>query len=282
MTDTPIPGDRAAHPEPPAEAARLADELVGYALDTLGGHPEALAAADIATKEHAADPVTDLDRSVEQHVRRRIAEVFPDHRVRGEEYDDTGPARARCVWWVDPIDGTTNFAHGIGWHSFSLALTVDDEPVLGVVADPSRREVYRAVGDTPATVGRRPARVSPATELAGTVVLTEWLAHTPWDGMPELLAGLAGAYCTARVMGSSALSIAQVAAGRAAAAVIGRFNAVDDLAAAFIAVRAGATVLSTDGTLHPTTGGIAVVAPGVTEALAALLPAEWAHRAQPH
>lgn len=222
--------------------------------------------------------MTAVDREIEVHVRRRIAEVFPGHRVAGEELDDTGPADSRYVWWVDPIDGTTDFAHGLGWHSSSLALTVDGEPVLAVVADPSRRETHRAAAGTPATLGGRPVEVSPVTTLAGSVVLTEWLAHVPWDGMTELPHGLAAAHATARVMGSSALSIAQVAAGRAAAAVIGSFDPVDDLAAAFVAVRAGAVVLSADGTLTPAGGGIALVAPGVADHVAALLPPGWRHR----
>lgn len=265
-------------PVVPAGAARLADELAEHAVDVVRDHPDAFAAVDVATKEHAADPVTAVDREIEGHVRRRIAEVFPGHRVRGEEFDDTGPADSRYVWWVDPIDGTTNFAHGIGWHSFSLALTVDGEPVLAVVADPSRREVHRAAAGARATVGGRPVAVSPVTTLAGSVVLTEWLAHVPWDGMAELLDGLAAAHATARIMGSSALSIAQVAAGRAAAAVIGRFSPVDDLAAAFVAVRAGAVVLSADGTLTPAGGGIALVAPGVADQVAAHLPPGWRRR----
>lgn len=261
----------------PRGAAELADELTAFAMASMRAQPGPFPDADIATKAHAADPVTAVDRAVETHVRRRIADVFPGHRVCGEEFDPTGPPDAMYVWWVDPVDGTTNFAHGIGWHSFSLALVRDGEPVLGIVADPSRGEIYRAAVGQAAAVGGRRAAVATATGLAGAVVMTEWLAHVPWDGMPALLTGLADAHATSRIMGSSALSLAQVAAGRAAAAVIGHFSAVDDLAAAYIAVRAGAVVISADGTLMPARGGIAVAAPGIAEQLRALLPPDWAH-----
>lgn len=262
----------------PAGAEALAEELADYAIAQLRTNAGPFQETDIATKAHAADLVTDVDRALESYVRERIGQLFADHRIVGEEFGETGPPAASHTWWIDPVDGTTNFAHGIGWHSFSLALTVDGVPVLGFVADPSRNEVYRAVsapGSLP-TVAGSVARVAPTDRLAGTVVCTEWLAHVPWDGMPEMLDGLAAAHSTVRIMGSSALSLAQVAAGRAAAAAIGRFSPIDDLAAAFIAVRAGAQVISVDGSLFPPTGGIAVAAPGVADQLRALLPRTWA------
>lgn len=261
----------------PNGAADLADDLARSAVDTVRTWRGPVPSREIGTKEHAADLVTPVDREIETRTRRRIAAAFPGHRVIGEEAGASGPDDARQVWWIDPIDGTTNFAHGIPWCSFSLALTVDGAPVLGIVADPARNEIFRAVQEGPVTVDAHPAVVAAATELAGTVVLTEWLAHRPWDGMHRMLTGLAGAHCTARIMGSSALSLAQVAAGRAAAAVIGRFSAIDDLAAAYVAVRAGAHVISADGTLTPPHGGICVTAPGITEQLRELLPQEWAH-----
>lgn len=265
----------------PAGAAELADALARTAGVMIRDRRGPVPPADIRAKDHPADLVTPVDRDVETMVRRRISEEFPGHRVCGEEFGRSGPTDSRHVWWVDPVDGTTNFAHGIPWYSFSLALAVDGQPVLGVVADVSRSEVFRAVHGGAPTVGGRPATVSEVADLAGGVVLTEWLAHRSWPGMSAMLAGLADLHCTARVMGSSALSLAQVAAGRAAAAVIGSFSAIDDLAAAYVAVRAGADVISVDGTLTPPHGGIAVTAPGVTEQLRALLPPDWADRPHP-
>lgn len=260
----------------PDGAGELADGLARSVVELLRARRGPVPAVEVGRKEHAADLVTPVDREIEALTRRRITAAFPDHRVRGEEDGASGPADARAVWWLDPIDGTTNFANGIPWYSYSIALAVDGSPVLAVVADPARNEVFRAVQDGPVTVDGQPAAVAETTELAGSVVLTEWLAHVPWDGMTRMLAGLAEAHCTARIMGSSALSLAQVAAGRAAGAVIGRFSAIDDLAAAYIAVRAGAEVISADGTLVPPYGGIAVTAPGVTDQLRALLPPQWA------
>lgn len=275
----PAGGSDPAGGDVPAGALALALDLAGWAVDRLrprspGPDPDAA----VRTKAHGADLLTADDTAVEDHVRAAIRAAFPGHRIVGEEAGGTGPADADCTWWVDPVDGTTNHANRLPWASFSLALTVNGQPVLGVVADPYRSEVFAASADTPVTVGGRRVHCSPTATLAGTVVLTEWAAHLPWPGMDRFLAGIAAASGTPRVMGSSALSLASVAAGRAAAAVIGSWSAIDDLAGAYLAARAGAVVLTCDGSLTPPTGGIAVAGPGVADAVRALLP-EWA--AQP-
>lgn len=263
----------AAPPEGAVElAGALARDVVDLLRRDLGTGPR----TDVTTKAHAADLLTGADVAVEAHVRSAVLDRFPDHGVVGEEGGTSGADTAHCRWWVDPVDGTTNWAHGLPWASFSLALTVDGTPVLGVVADPFRQELWAASTDRPATLDGRPVHCSETAGLAGTLVLTEWAAHEPWPGMDTLLSGLASQHCTSRVMGSSALSLASVAAGRAAGTVIGQFSPVDDLAGAYIAVRAGAQVLSADGSLTPGHGGIGVAAPGVAGQLRALLPDSWA------
>lgn len=99
-----------------AAAAELAQELAVWAMDQM--LPETIARWD--TKAHAADVVTDLDLSIERHVREEISRRFPQHAIIGEEYDDR--PGSGFTWYCDPVDGTTNFAHGIGWHAFCLAM----------------------------------------------------------------------------------------------------------------------------------------------------------------
>jgi len=276
--DDPAGRDDPAGGDVPPGALALALDLAGWAVDRLrprspGPDPDAV----VTTKAHGADLLTADDTAVEDHVRAAIRAAFPGHRIVGEEAGGTGPVDADCTWWVDPVDGTTNHANRLPWASFSLALTVNGHPVLGVVADPYRGEVFAAAADTPVTVGDRRVHCSPTATLAGTVVLTEWAAHLPWPGMDRFLAGIAAASGTSRVMGSSALSLASVAAGRAAAAVIGSWSPVDDLAGAYLASRSGAVVITCDGSLTPPTGGIAVAVPGVADAVRALLPWWAAH-----
>ena len=75
-----------------------------------------------------------------------IAERFPDHAVLGEEFGAGGDPTSdpRFCWVFDPIDGTTNYAHGLPIFCSSLALEIDGEPIVGAIYDPTRRELFTA------------------------------------------------------------------------------------------------------------------------------------------
>ncbi|OIJ69727.1 inositol monophosphatase [Streptomyces mangrovisoli] len=195
-------------------------------------------------KAGPADIVTDTDEAVERHVRASLREAFPAYGVDGEEYGETAGDPDAPHWVIDPVDGTTNFAHGIGWCSFSLGLAAPDgTPLLGVVADPWRGETFTAVRGGGARLNGTPIRAADHTTLTGHVFLTEWAAHVHWPGLDALLAELAARHCTVRVMGSTALSLVQVAAGRATAAAIGAYHPQDALPPLLIAREAGAIAL---------------------------------------
>ncbi len=249
----------AADPVPTAPTElELARDLGGWAASYLrAARPEG-----VTTKAHAADFVTSVDRDVERRVREVIGATFPDHVVVGEE-EGGAPAAGRPAWYVDPVDGTTNYAHGLGWSSFSLALAVDREPRLGVIADPWRREVLWGVVGMGAYAAGAPLVATGPADGAGALLLTEWAAHAPWPGMLELVGELAAGLVTPRIMGSGTLSLANVAAGRAAAAVIGDFNPIDHLAGVILAAEAGALVFDAAGqpSAFPGPGPFLVTAP---------------------
>ncbi|MDH6699414.1 inositol monophosphatase family protein [Streptomyces griseoviridis] len=227
-----------------ARALEVATELAAWAAETIRRSGAGAPAHDVREKDSPADIVTDTDERVERHVREVLGAAFPTHGVVGEEYGVTDGAPGAPHWVVDPVDGTTNFAHGIGWCSFSLGLVAPDgTPLVGVVADPWRGETFTAVRGAGARLNGRPVRAAGHTALTGHVFLTEWAAHAHWPGMDALLAQLADRHCTVRVMGSTALSLAQVAAGRAAATAIGEFHHVDGAPALLIATEAGAVAL---------------------------------------
>ncbi|MCW8377063.1 inositol monophosphatase family protein [Streptomyces justiciae] len=217
----------------------------------------------VREKDGPADIVTDTDEAVERHVRETLAAAFPGHGIVGEEYGVTEGAPDAPHWVVDPVDGTTNYAHGIGWCSFSLGLAAPDgTPLLGVVADPWRRETFTALRGRGAHLNGTPIQAASHNTLTGHVFLTEWAAHEHWPGLDALLSDLADRHCTARVMGSTALSLAQVAAGRATAAAIGSFHHVDGLPALLIAREAGAVAVPE----LPSYGDpLLLVAPGAAE-----------------
>ena len=269
--------------DPQDRICEVATELAGWAATRIAGGP----AINTRTKAHAADLVTDLDQEIELRIRGRLEEAFPDHAFAGEEFGETGPSDALFRWYCDPIDGTTNYANGLGWCSFSLCCWDDTGPLVGVVADPFRRELFCAVRERGALrfdsfdVGDETAgtvlRPRDAGTLAGTVVTTEWAAHLPWAGMPGVLSALADANCTTRVMGSSALSMVQVAAGRAAGCVLGQNSRIDVSAAALIAAEAGAFVGDLAGPGLDVAGLVFAAAPGVLGELRTIL-----ERALPH
>ena len=266
---------RPQHPSV-GDMERLAAGLGAWAAERIFHTP----ATSVETKRHGADLVTRLDRQIERHVRTAVATTFPDHRFCGEEDGDSGPVGARHTWYCDPIDGTTNYANGLAWCSFSLCCWDENGPLLGVVVDPFRREIFlarRAGGaylahlDQQFRIGslRRPLAPHRGVTLAGTVVTMEWLAHLPWPGMSDTVTALAAQQCTVRIMGSSALSMVQAAAGRAAGCIIGAYDPIDDSAAALIAAEAGALVYDARGRLnvHPQDSGILIAGPSVAPML---------------
>jgi fructose-1,6-bisphosphatase/inositol monophosphatase family enzyme len=250
-------------------ALAVALEAAQLAIALVAGTPT----GPIRTKAHDADLVTDVDTTVERAVRELIATRLPGQTVVGEEFGgvaDDGP-----TWYCDPVDGTTNLAAGLPWTSFSLALAVGSTPLVGVVADPWRGEVMHAArGRGCLVAGRRMTADRPAhrARLTGGVVLTEWAGPLPWPGMLDLLAALADRGATTRVMGSSTLALAHVAAGRCAGAVIGEFHPEDHLAATLLCAEAGCVVRGESGEteLFPRRGGVLVAAPQVADELSVL------------
>ena len=243
-----------------AEAIAVARELAEWANDFTRNAD----LGDVRTKADAADHVTAVDVAVEEHVRKVIADRLPGHLVVGEELGGTAEPGVPC-WYVDPVDGTANLANGVPWTAFSLALAIDREPLVAVVGDVWRGQVFFAAAGQGAELDGRRLELPGGTEssLAGKIVGTELLNHSPWPGMDGFLDGLRERFCTLRVMGSGTLTLAGPAAGRGAGAVIERFSPIDHLASALVVREAGGTLLDDNGneTVWPESGGILAARP---------------------
>ncbi len=244
------------------ELARWASQVIRHS-----------APGEVETKAHPADLVTGTDRLIETHIREVIAANLPGHVVVGEEFGGQATP-GTPTWYVDPVDGTTNFANAVPWNSCSIALSIGGEPVIGVIADPWRHAVYWAVRGGGAFRNGAPLRVTPRRDagLAGSVVLTELAAHRAWPGMIGFLDRLADAHATPRILGSGTLALASVATMGALGAVVHRFSPIDHLAAVLIASEAGAIVLDEAGcvTHFPTDGGVLVALPEAASTLHAI------------
>ena len=173
----------------------------------------------IVHKSTAVDWVTQFDTQVEALILTQLSTSFPHHCVVAEE-SGRGNQASPFVWYIDPLDGTTNFAHGFPIFAVSMALYEQDQPRLGVVYDPLRDECFTAVSGAGAFLlhgeQRRPLRVSQATTLVESLLGTgfPYDRHTsPADNMEQATAFLKRAQGLRRG-GAAALDMAYVAAGR--------------------------------------------------------------------
>src|SRR5437588_5873626 len=118
-----------------------------------------------------ADLVTAADRASEALIRERVSKQFSSHDVMGEEQGlkDRG---SEYRWYVDPLDGTTNFAHGYPVFAVSIALEYKGETIVGVVYDPMRDELFAAECGAGATLNRRSIHVSDTAELTRSLLST--------------------------------------------------------------------------------------------------------------
>lgn len=120
------------------------------------------------------DPVTEADRGIEDLLRRRLTERYPDHRIVGEERGTSGPA-GRYRWLIDPIDGTKSFVSGSPLWGILLGLLDGDDPIAGWVHQPYLDETFAAIGGEAsfAHAGQsRPLRSRTGRDLDGAVMYT--------------------------------------------------------------------------------------------------------------
>jgi len=167
-------------------------------------------------KKGTIDLVTEVDVAIERTFRDLVAGRFPDHQVLGEEMGGSAvPPKGAC-WVFDPIDGTTNYAHGLPIFCASLALEMDGTAELGAVYDPTRRELFTAERGGGAFLNGRPIHVSPAETLVDAMLVTGF----PYDVHARVaeIVGLFGEFVgrarAVRRLGSAALDLCYVAAGR--------------------------------------------------------------------
>jgi myo-inositol-1(or 4)-monophosphatase len=202
-------------------------------------------------KKGAIDLVTEVDIAIERAFRQMIAERFPDHVVLGEEFEevalrDTVP---RFCWLFDPIDGTTNYAHGLPIFCSSLALEIDGEPVVGAVYDPNRHELFSAERGQGARLNGVPLRVSAADTLIDSLLVTGF--HYGVHKDPEEVIRLFEAFIrrsrAVRRLGSAAIDLCYVAAGRVDAFWEKKLQPWDIAAGALVVQEAGGTVTTVDG-----------------------------------
>ncbi len=203
-------------------------------------------------KKGEIDLVTEVDIAVERQFRARVAEQFPDHQVLGEELQEDEaqrrPVPGHC-WVFDPVDGTTNFAHGLPIFCASLGLEIDGRVEVGAVYDPTRRELFTAERGQGARLNGVPLQVSHTATVSEALLVTGFPYDVRQEGSDIL--GLFGHFIrrsrAVRRLGSAALDLCYVAAGRLDAYWESRLKPWDTCAGALIVEEAGGVVTRWDG-----------------------------------
>ena len=194
------------------------------------------------------DLVTAADRASEKLIVERLKAKWPQHGIVGEEgtRSDTG---AEYRWFVDPLDGTTNFAHGYPVYCVSIALARhDDELEVGVLYDPTRNELFSAERGAGATLNGKPMRVSKTARLAESILGTGFPSHKRHKNpnihfYQQITLRSHGV----RRAGSAALDLANVASGRYDGFWEFNLNPWDTAAGVLIVQEAGGQVTRFDG-----------------------------------
>jgi myo-inositol-1(or 4)-monophosphatase len=229
--------------------------------------PVAFQAADIAadmmrtrrpatvTEKHDRDLVSDVDLAIERQVRAHLAGATPDVGFLGEEEGQYGSPAGGWLWTLDPIDGTSNFAHGIPLCATSLALLHDGRPVLGVIEAPFLGLRYHALDGHGAHAGEHRMSASSTDRMKDAVVAVGDYATGPRADHKNqqrlaLTIQLAPRVHRVRMIGSAALDLAWVAEGRLDAAIMLANKPWDTAAGVLLAREAGAAVVDIDGSPH--------------------------------
>lgn len=160
------------------------------------------------------DFVSNADREAEDIIAAELRPAFPEDGFLGEETGLSGPEAATAVWCVDPLDGTSNFLKGAHNWCVSIGLWNGEHPVLGVIYDPLRDEMFRAADGLGATCNGRPIAVSTTPALDRASVGTGHNGRVAVEDFARDLSRLLEAGASFRQVGAGALMLAYVAAGR--------------------------------------------------------------------
>ena len=202
-------------------------------------------------KKGSIDLVTEVDLACERMCRETIAERFPDHDVLAEELGSRFPDRPSTPfrWVFDPLDGTTNYAHGLPIYCSSLALELEGRAEVAAIYDPTRRELFTAERGEGSYLNGKKLQVSPTVTLIDSLLVTgfPYSVHEESGELVALFGYFLGRARAVRRLGSAALDLGYVAAGRFEAFWEQHLQPWDVAAGALIVEEAGGRVTGMDG-----------------------------------
>lgn len=196
------------------------------------------------SEKSRANLVTEADFASQDAIHRLIKDSFPDHGFLGEE-DLAENRSSEFCWVIDPLDGTSNYVHGFPYYCVSIALERNGEPIVGVIYDPNRNELFRASVEEPCTCNGTVIKPSAVTALPETFAVASLPVGAGPDNpaMARFMNAIPHVQTVQRT-GSAALNLAYVACGRIDAYWSTSLKPWDVAAGAFIVNQAGG--LATD------------------------------------
>lgn len=232
-----------------ADPEALRDLAVGWAREAGAVLREAYGGPHALERKGVIDLVTETDRRAERLILAQLHERFPDHAVLAEESGAHQARDAPVRWLIDPLDGTTNFAHNYPFFCVSIAAEAAGALVAGAVFDPVREEMFAAAAGHGATLNGTPLRVSIVDRLENSLLVTGFpydVREHPERHVPLFQAFLVRAQGLRRD-GSAALNLCYVAMGRFDGFWEGHLAPWDMAAGVLILREAGGTVTRLDG-----------------------------------
>lgn len=229
-------------------------------------------------KKGDRDLVTDADLGIQHKIISHLARATPDIGVLAEESDhQPNPDTAERLWVLDPIDGTSNFAHGLPLCAVSLALLENGQPVVAVTRAPLLQRTYHATKGGGAYLNGNPITASDTNQLTDAIVslgdyATGQNAHERNQHRLALTAQLVAHVERIRMFGAATLDLVFVAEGATDAAIIMSNKPWDTAAGTLIAAEAGVSVTDAHGNphTHQSTATIATT-PGIASQLASII-----------
>jgi myo-inositol-1(or 4)-monophosphatase len=232
------------------------DRLLSVAVEAskaAGGLLLSYAKAGFAVhRKNPIDLVTDADYAAEQCIIDHIRRHFPTHRTLAEERGADPDTPSTYRWIIDPLDGTTNFAHGLPVYAVSLGVECDNQLAIGVVYDPTRNELFTAEAGHGAFLDGRQISVSQTARLDEALTVTGFsydirdTSHNNLDHFVRFALKAQGV----RRTGSAALDLCYVACGRFDAFWEVKLNPWDMAAGAVMVREAGGRITDLRGNVH--------------------------------
>jgi myo-inositol-1(or 4)-monophosphatase len=219
--------------------------------------------------------VSYVDKQAERSLVDRLQKLLPQAGIIAEE--GTGSRAAEYNWIIDPLDGTTNFMHGMPVFAISLALARIDEVVMGVVHEVNRNETFHSVKGSPAYCDRQPLRVSPVSHLDQSLLATgfPYYHSDKQDAYLGIIKEFLLKTHGIRRLGSAATDLAYVAAGRFEGFFEYNLNPWDVAAGAFLVQQAGGYVTDFSGGGNFLHGGQIIAANAVHAEMLEVIRQRW-------